>query len=94
VPLTLELVRQGVIDEQQFVRLLSVNPARILNVPGGSLSAGRPADVSVIDPAEHFVYTADSVMSKSRNSPFLGRSLQGRAVMTLVDGRVRFSRPR
>ncbi len=94
VPLTLELVRQGVIDEQQFVRLLSVNPARILNVPGGSLSAGRPADVSVIDPAEHFVYTADSVMSKSRNTPFLGRSMQGRAVMTLVDGRVRFSRPR
>jgi dihydroorotase len=51
VPLTLELVRQGVIDEQRFVRLLSVNPARILHVPGGSLAAGGPADVSVIDPA-------------------------------------------
>ncbi|HHO48503.1 MAG TPA: dihydroorotase [Desulfobacteraceae bacterium] len=94
VPLTLELVRRGVIDEQRFVRLLSLNPARILNVPGGSLAPGQPADVSVIDPAEQFVYTVDSVMSKSKNSPFLGRSLQGRAVMTLVDGRVMFSRPR
>lgn len=91
VPLTLELVRQGVIDEQRFVRLLSVNPARILHVPGGSLAAGGPADVSVIDPAEKFVYTIDTVASKSKNSPFLDRSLQGRAVMTLVGGRVMFA---
>jgi dihydroorotase len=91
VPLTLELVRQGVIDEQLFVRLLSVNPARILRVPGGTLAAGRPADVSVIDPAGKFVYTSDIVASRSKNSPFFGRTLQGRAVMTLVGGRVMFT---
>lgn len=94
VSLTLELVRQGVIDEQRFVRLLSANPARILNVPGGSLVAGEPADVTVIDPGMHFVYTIDTVASKSRNSPFLGRSLQGRAVMTMVGGRIMFALPR
>lgn len=88
VPLTLELVRQGVIDEAGLVRLLSANPARILNVPGGTLAAGGPADVTVIDPALRFVYSPDIVISKSRNSPFLGRSLQGRAVMTVIGGRV------
>lgn len=88
VPLTLELVRQGVIDEAGLVRLLSANPARILNVPGGTLAAGGLADVTVIDPALRFVYSPDIVISKSRNSPFLGRSLQGRAVMTVIGGRV------
>lgn len=88
VPLTLELVRQGVIDAAGLVRLLSVNPARILNVPGGTLAAGSPADVTVIDPALGFIYSPDMVVSKSGNSPFLGWSLQGRAVLTVTGGRV------
>ncbi len=90
VPLTLALVRQGLIDEKRFVELLSVNPAGILGVAGGSLAAGVPADLTVIDPGLEFDYTQDTVVSRSRNSPFLGWHLQGRAVLTMVDGRVMY----
>ncbi len=90
VPLTLALVREGLIDEKRFVELLSVNPAGILGVAGGSLATGVPADLTVIDPGLEFDYTQDTVVSRSRNSPFLGWHLQGRAVLTMVDGRVMY----
>jgi len=90
VPLALALVREGVIDARRFVELLSVNPARILGVPGGTLGAGTTADLTVINPDQNFVYTLESVVSKSKNSPFLGWSMQGRAVMTMVAGRLMF----
>jgi len=90
LPLSLALVRDGVISEQRLVELLSVNPARILKVAGGSLAPGQPADVTVIDPELEFDYTLESVVSKSRNSPFLGWKMKGRAVMTMVGGRVMF----
>ncbi len=90
VPLTLALVRQGIIDEKRFVELLSVHPAGILGVVGGSLAAGVPADLTVIDPVLEFDYTQDTVISRSRNSPFLGWRLQGRAVLTMVGGRVMY----
>ncbi|MDH3327653.1 MAG: dihydroorotase [Desulfobulbaceae bacterium] len=91
VSLTLALVRDGIISEQRFVELLSVNPARILGVPGGALSDGAAADVTVIHPEMEFEYTSESVVSKSRNSPFLGWKFRGRSVMTLVDGKVMFN---
>jgi len=90
VPLTLALVRNEVIDPVRFVELLSVNPARILGVQGGSLAAGQPADVTVIDPELEFDYLEESIVSKSRNSPFIGRSLKGRAVLTMLSGRITF----
>ena len=88
LPLSLALVREGVLDENKLVKLLSINPARILGVEGGSLSAGAAADVTVINPDLHFTYTEDQVVSKSRNSPFLGAKLQGRAVYTIMGGRI------
>lgn len=91
VSLTLALVREGVISEQRFVELLSVNPARILGVPGGALSDGAVADVTVIHPDMEFEYSAESVVSRSRNSPFLGWKFRGRSVMTLVAGKVMFN---
>jgi len=90
VPLALALVREGVIDARRFVELLSASPARILGVPGGSLADGVPADLTLIDPNLSFVYTLESVVSKSKNSPFIGWNLQGRAIMTLVGGRLMF----
>lgn len=91
VPLTLALVRDGIITEQRFVELLSVNPARILGVSGGSLSRGATADVTVIHPGLEFEFREESVASKSRNSPFLGWNLQGRAVLTMVGGKITFN---
>lgn len=91
VPLTLALVRAKVIDEEKMIRLLSVNPGGILGVAGGSLTVDHAADVTVIDPARQFVYSEDMVVSKSRNSPFIGASLTGRAVLTMVGGCVAYN---
>ncbi len=88
VPLTLALVREGVIGADRMVELLSVAPARILGVPGGSLAIGGAADVTVIDPERTFVYSREAVVSMSANSPFIGRRLLGRAVMTVLAGRL------
>ncbi len=91
VPLTLNLVREGVFDEAKMVELLSVNPAKILKVDGGSISEGSIADITVINPEKEFQYTIDKVVSKSKNSPFLGRQLKGMAVLTIVGGDITFS---
>lgn len=91
LPLGLALVRDGLLDAGQLVALMSTNPAAILGVPGGSLGPGVPADITLIDPQREFVYAADQIVSKSRNTPFLGWPLQGRAVLTMVGGQVRHS---
>ena len=91
VSLTMALVREGVIDAKRFVELLSVNPARILGITGGSLSAGKPADITVINPELEFDYHEESVVSKSKNSPFFGWPMQGRAVLTMLGGRITFN---
>jgi dihydroorotase len=88
LPLSLALVRDGVIDEKRMVELMSVNPARILNVAGGNLTPGAVADISVIDPTRRFTYDEETVVSKSKNSPFLGWELEGRAVLCMVAGRI------
>jgi dihydroorotase len=85
------LIRDNIIDEQRLVELMAVNPAAILGIPGGTLSPGAAADITLIDPTRKFNYAADQVVSKSRNSPFLGWELQGRAVLTMVDGTIRYS---
>ncbi len=88
LPLALALVRDGVIDERQLVELMSVHPASILGLPAGNLARGCHADITVIDPDLTFTYSEEQVVSKSKNSPFLGWKLQGRAVLTVVGGKV------
>lgn len=91
LPLGLALVRDGLLDAGQLVRLMSTNPATILGVTGGNLNLGAPADITLIDPHQEFVYAADQIVSKSRNTPFLGWSMQGRAVLTMMGGIIRHS---
>jgi dihydroorotase len=86
LPLSLELVRQGHLTPAEMIRCMSANPARILGVPGGTLKAGTQADLSVIDPEAGFTVTADALISLSRNTPFLGETLRGRAAFTMVGG--------
>jgi dihydroorotase len=88
VPLALALFRKGTIDASRLVELLAVNPAKILGVRGGSLNIGAEADIAVIDPEHNFVLEEQDILSKSKNSPFLGSRLQGRAVLTLCNGRI------
>jgi dihydroorotase len=88
LPLTLALVRGSVIAPLRAVELLSSGPARIFNLPGGSLARGARADVAVVDPEEEWVCEPSRFFSKGRNSPFAGWKLKGRVKMTLVGGQI------
>jgi dihydroorotase len=69
-------------------------PARIFNLAGGTLAGGAPADVTVIDPQAQWVVNPSEFFSKSRNTPFTGRHLVGRAEVTIVRGHVVYQRQR
>jgi dihydroorotase len=82
------LVRTGVVDLSRLIELLSTNPARVLNVDGGTLVEGSAADVTLFSLRRQVTINPDRFESKGRNSPFRGWKLRGRAVMTIVGGRV------
>ncbi|KAB2962477.1 MAG: dihydroorotase [Thermoanaerobaculia bacterium] len=82
------LVGAGVIPLPRLIELMSTGPARVLGLPGGTLAAGAPADVTVIDLDRELDVVAARFASKSRNTPFAGWKLRGRAVATIVGGRV------
>jgi dihydroorotase len=82
------LVVPGIIDFAALVEKMSVAPARIFRLPGGTLRRGAPADVTVFDPTREWVVDPARFVSKGRNSPWAGRTLTGRVLYTLVDGRV------
>ncbi len=89
------LVRSGAIDEPRLIALLTIEPARLcgLDAQGlGTLREGGPADITVIDPALEWTVTPAELAGKSRNTPFMGRRIRGRAVLTLVDGAVMMRR--
>jgi dihydroorotase len=82
------LVHAGVVSLPRLIELLSVNPARILKVSGGSLSEGAPADVSILAPDLRVTVSAKSMRSRSKNTPFDGWTLRGGVAATIVAGRV------
>jgi dihydroorotase len=90
LPLILDFVRMGSLDETRAIAALTGAPARTFGLPGGGLAVGAVADLCVIDPERPVTITADELASKSKNTPFLGQTLAGRAVLTLVEGRVVF----
>ena len=77
----------GKISLARMIELLSVNPAAIFNLPGGSLAEGRPADVTVLAPDLAVTVQAAALKSKSKNTPFDGWELRGGVVATIVGGR-------
>jgi len=82
------LVHAGVISLARLIELLSVNPAKILGVAGGSLAAGAPADVTILAPDLAVTVSVARMRSKARNTPFDGWPLRGGVAATLVGGRV------
>jgi dihydroorotase len=84
------LVKTGLLDLTRLVQLLTAGPARALGLPGGTLEKGQPADITIFDPAEVRTVKPESFRGKSRNSPFVARTLTGWPVFTLVDGVVVF----
>ena len=91
VPLTLALVRANLITPSAMIEAMSVKPAHILGIEGGTLAEQAVADIAVIDPDRKHTYTKDSIVSKSSNSPFIGWEMQGKAVLTIVGGEVVFN---
>jgi dihydroorotase len=91
LPLILRIMREGVLTPLEAVAKLSCNPARILAIPFGALRKGKAADLTLIDPEVKYTIDVNRFKSKSRNCPFDGMEAQGKAVMTLVGGRVVFS---
>jgi dihydroorotase len=87
-----ELVGRGLLTLPQLLHRMSTAPARIFNLPGGTLATGAPADLVVIDPAVKWTVRPDTFLSKSRNTPFGGRELTGRAEVTIVRGQVAYQR--
>jgi dihydroorotase len=82
------LVHAGVVTISRLIELLSVNPARVLRVSGGTLAEGAPADISILAPDLAVTVSAAKMRSKSRNTPFDGWRLRGGVAATIVGGRV------
>jgi dihydroorotase len=87
LPIVLELVRHDRITAIDAIGSLSTRPARVFGLRAGTLEAGAPADLVLIDPDAVWKVTPDRLHSRSKNSAFLGRELRGRAVQTFVAGR-------
>ena len=93
LPVTLELYHNGHMDLLSALRLVTDAPARLLGLKAGALKKGAPADLVVFDPDRAWKVEADRLLSKSKNSPFDGRPVQGRVFKTVIDGRAVFDRP-
>ena len=88
-----KLVQPGLIGWPRLIELLSAAPARILKVPGGTLSEGGPADITIIAPDAPVTVDAAALVSKSKNTPFDGWKLTGAAAATFVGGRAVYVNP-
>ena len=93
-PVVMDMVRSGELSPLELMDRMSLGAVRILDVPGGSLETGAVADVVVLDPSSIWKYDPAQGYSKSRNSPWAGREMEGQVAYTLVAGKVVFDRER
>ena len=84
------LVKGGALSLEELAKKMSSNPARILNLEGGALEVGAPADFTAVDLDEKWVIDPKDFVSKGKNTPFTGREVYGRVKYTVVDGEVKF----
>jgi len=88
--LALGLVHRSLIEPARLVEMMSLNPAALLRLEAGTLAVGAVADITVIDPNLEWTVAPEKFLSKSRNTPFAGMRLKGRAVLTIVAGEIVF----
>ncbi|HYZ72808.1 MAG TPA: amidohydrolase family protein, partial [Chthoniobacterales bacterium] len=84
--LTILLHREKAISLEQLIAMYTVNPAYLLRIRKGTLGVGADADITLIDPDREWTYKKEESLSRSRNTPFEGWNLKGRAVRTIVAG--------
>lgn len=90
--LTMQLVRDGIMGLPEAIGKMSFNAAQILGVSGGQLVEGGEADIAVVDLEHSYVLKKEDIVSKSRNSPFIGKTLKGRNEITIVGGEIVWER--
>ncbi|MGV8059499.1 MAG: dihydroorotase [Smithellaceae bacterium] len=91
--LSLRLVSDGVLTLPELIAKMSLNAARILNLPKGTLEAGADADITVIDPQLQWTVDVKTFCSKGKNTPFHGWKMQGKAILTIVGGEIKYALP-
>ena len=82
------LVDKGYISYLDMVKLTSYNAAKLLGIDRGTIEVGKPADITIFDPNKEYIYTEESIVSKSKNTPFIGKKLKGEVMYTIVNGKV------
>ena len=92
LPLTMNLVRDGIISRQQAISLMTCQPAAIIGIDRGSLEVGAVADLTIIDPDLEWTLDPRQLKSKSKNTPFGGWIMRGAAIRTLLAGRTVYQR--
>ncbi|MDO8094277.1 MAG: amidohydrolase family protein, partial [Candidatus Brocadiales bacterium] len=83
-----KLVHTGVISIKDAIMKMSTNPSKIFGLKAGSLAVGMPADITIIDMDKAWTVDVNEFESKSRNCPFDGWRLKGKAAVTIVGGKV------
>lgn len=84
----MNLVDAGHISYLELVKLTSYNPAQLLKIDKGTIEVGKTADITIFDPNEEYVYTKEMIVSKAKNSPFIGKKLKGKVKYTIVNGKI------
>lgn len=93
LPLCLALVQEGVLDLPGLLTKMTVNPAKLLNLPYGSLTEGAPADLIVFSDNAEWVVEKKNFLSKGKNTPFEGFKMRGKNLLTMVGGKVVYRGP-
>jgi dihydroorotase len=88
--LSLNLIGNKTLSWPELIAKMSINPARILNLPKGTLETGADADITVIDPQLKWTVDVQAFRSRGKNSPFNGRRMQGKAILTIVGGEIKY----
>ena len=90
----MNLVDTGEMSYLDLVKVTSYNPAQILKIDRGTIEVGKIADIAIFNPTEEYVYTKEMIVSKSKNSPFIGKQLKGKIKYTIVAGKIVYKEER
>lgn len=82
------LIDKGYITYLDMVKLTSYNPAKILGIDRGTIQEGKMADITIFDPNKEYIYTEEMIVSKSKNTPYIGKKLKGQVKYTIVKGKI------
>ena len=87
-----KLVDEGHINYLDMVRLMSYSPAKLLGIDRGEIKLGAVADLTIFDPNKEYIYEKEMIVSKSKNTPFIGKKLKGEVKFTIVNGDIKYEK--